>query len=160
VRPGAAEVADGVDQDCDGTVDEGTERYDDDADGFSEIGGDCDDGSAPVFPGAEELANGVDDDCDGLIDEGLDDHDADGFAAPEDCDDADGWANPDAIEVCDGVDNDCDGELDEQCLEEGEALPGKAGGCGCDGSGSRSLVGLGLAAMVVLGRRRSGRTSR
>ena len=41
-HPGADE-ADGVDNDCDGLVDEGTAGYDDDGDGHTALGGDCDD---------------------------------------------------------------------------------------------------------------------
>jgi hypothetical protein len=78
--PGAAEVVDGIDQDCDGVPDNGTEAYDDDGDGFSELDGDCDDADPGVSPVALEVeGNGVDDDCDGLVDE----HDPD---SPSDAD--------------------------------------------------------------------------
>ena len=50
VRPGAGEVPDGIDNDCDGTVDEGTIHYDDDGDGYTEVGGDCDDTDPNVSP--------------------------------------------------------------------------------------------------------------
>ena len=36
--------------DCDGTVDEGTAAYDDDGDGYTENGGDCDDANADIYP--------------------------------------------------------------------------------------------------------------
>lgn len=39
VKPGETEVGDGVDEDCDGTVDEMTEKHDDDGDGWTEEGG-------------------------------------------------------------------------------------------------------------------------
>jgi hypothetical protein len=66
IYPGATETADWNDDDCDGTVDEGTTNYDDDGDGFSELGGDCNDADASVNPGEPETTgNGVDDDCDG-----------------------------------------------------------------------------------------------
>lgn len=48
--PGLAEVADFVDNNCDGQIDEGTERGDDDHDGFTEVGGDCDDTNASLSP--------------------------------------------------------------------------------------------------------------
>ena len=84
IYPGAAESCDGVDEDCDGTVDNGvtTDFYPDlDGDGFGDAGAlataacaaasgevadntDCDDSSALVFPGATELCDGVQNDCD------------------------------------------------------------------------------------------------
>lgn len=68
--PGLPESPDGVDQDCDGSVDEDTATSDDDGDGFTEADGDCDDGDATVYPGAAAV-EGVDDaDCDGLAETG------------------------------------------------------------------------------------------
>lgn len=65
VNPDAEEIADGIDNDCDGLVDE----VDADGDGFDE-GEDCDDTDATVNPDAEEIADdGIDNDCDGEIDE-------------------------------------------------------------------------------------------
>jgi len=49
-NPGASEIADFRDNDCDITVDEGTDNYDDDGDGFTEVGGDCNDSDPTVNP--------------------------------------------------------------------------------------------------------------
>lgn len=61
----------GVDDDCDGLVDEGTEAYDDDRDGLSERDGDCDDADPDVRPGRPELPDCRDQNCNGAIDEGV-----------------------------------------------------------------------------------------
>ncbi len=81
VHPGAPEVCDGKDDNCDGESDTDRAWYRDadgdgygdeleescDApDGFVSDGTDCDDDNAAVNPGALEICgNGVDDDCDG-----------------------------------------------------------------------------------------------
>jgi hypothetical protein len=113
VRPGAFEVEDGRDDDCDGEIDEGTPSYDDDGDGFAERGGDCDDTRASVRPGAREGCDGVDQDCDGIVDEDTSCFDDDGDGASEadgDCHDGDPRIGPSRVEVLDnGVDDDCDG---------------------------------------------------
>lgn len=87
LRP--TEVPDGKDNDWDGVVDEGTELYDDDLDGYSEKAGDCDDASPARSPGVPERCStpNVDDNCDGNVEEegAADgtlyyyDHDGDGY---------------------------------------------------------------------------------
>jgi N-acetylneuraminic acid mutarotase len=59
---------------------------DDDGDGYTECGGDCNDSDDAVHPGAIEICNGLDDDCDGVADLGLSDSDGDGVpACTDDC---------------------------------------------------------------------------
>jgi hypothetical protein len=120
IYPGAKEICNGRDDDCDGKIDE---DFDEDRDGWVSctIGNkraDCDDHDPTVNPGAVEVCNGKDDDCDGEIDEGFD-KDGDGFYScaregrAADCDDGDAKVNPAASEVCNGKDDDCDGKIDE-----------------------------------------------
>lgn len=69
VSPYAEEVCDGIDNDCDCQVDEGS--TDVDGDGFTTCGGDCDDSDFFVNPGVAEACDGFDNNCNGAIDEGF-----------------------------------------------------------------------------------------
>ena len=91
VNPGATEVCNGYDDDCDGSIDEGiaTSTYYADADGdgygnplvtttgctaptgYVANNSDCDDTSASSSPVGTEVCDGVDNDCDGTIDDGI-----------------------------------------------------------------------------------------
>lgn len=101
IHPGATEICNFKDDDCDGLVDEGCQVFyrDEDGDsyglwhvqiratskpnGYADRGGDCNDNNANVHPGRTEVCNTIDDNCNGRIDEGCiiyyEDADGDGF---------------------------------------------------------------------------------
>ncbi|MDI1452128.1 MopE-related protein [Polyangium sp. 6x1] len=144
VFPGAAELCNGLDDDCSGEVDDGNPEGGDPCD--TGLAGECGYGTLTCTGGAllcaqdqpptSEVCDGLDNDCDVSVDEGVlltfyRDADGDsygtsgqttqGCGAPPagyvaiggDCNDAKANIKPGATEVCDGVDNNCAGGIDE-----------------------------------------------
>jgi hypothetical protein len=108
ISPGLSEICNGVDDNCNGQIDEGlltTYYADNDGDGYGNPNMftitcsnpptgyttnnlDCDDSNAQVNPGQAEICNSIDDNCDGIINNGISfstfyqDLDGDGFGNP------------------------------------------------------------------------------
>ena len=145
INPGADELCDDLDNNCDGDIDvdavDATFWYDDaDGDGFGDpateilacdgpvdIGDDCDDADPAINPDADEVCDGLDNDCDGRVDpdDALDaltwyaDADADGYGTSttiQACDAATGWASVDGD--CDDTNPDTWPDADETCDDE------------------------------------------
>jgi len=161
------EEADGLDNDCDGIIDEDLPCAGEDArqcgidTGECSVGQQrCEDGKWTGCDGAvlaaPEKCDGLDNDCDGLVD--------DGFMIGQACDgvgecglgvyecenlteylcstEPGGSATEARAEMCDGLDDDCDGDTDEDFsyTEEGSGNQ-KAVGASCDGIG---MCGIGV----------------
>lgn len=112
IHPGATEICDGIDNNCNVSVDDGitinTYYFDGDLDGYgltgttldtcaasaplgyASLSGDCDDANVNINPGATEICDGLDNDCLGGIDNGLTfswyylDFDNDNYGSPSD----------------------------------------------------------------------------
>jgi len=150
VHPGATEICNKHDDNCDGQIDEGTPPVmmwpDADGDGYykSQSGtpkvgcgnvpgyaaqaGDCDDTDPAVHPSAVEICNLKDDNCDGNVDERVRPQCGLGWCRRQSlsCSPADCHPGPPMAETCNAFDDDCDGELDNNACPSGYTCAGEA----------------------------------
>ena len=114
--PGAVEICNGLDDNCDDQTDEGFADLDlngvadcldddDDGDGVDDVIDNC-----PAVPN-ENQENNDGDDFGDICD---DDDDNDGVIDDQDCEPFNELQYPGLDETCDGLDNNCNGEVDEE----------------------------------------------
>ena len=121
VHEGAAEACNGIDEDCDGEVDEGLHSAVCGVGACAREVPNCAAGQVQrCVPGTpvDEVCNNEDDDCDGVVDEGAGAQSC-GVGACERRSTCDGGAPGECVpgdpvpEACNGVDDDCNGVLDD-----------------------------------------------
>jgi len=171
VSPESLEIADELDNDCDGIVDEDTVVSDDDGDGWTELDGDCDDDNADVFPGAAPVEGVMNADCDGEADTGWWSGDDTGLAIDTGLADDTGSADTGGGGPADsGLEDDTGGQGpgdtggdEDSGSSEDTGAPGltdetKDKSCGCSAQPT-SGSGLGVLGLVLFGlaRRREDR---
>jgi hypothetical protein len=170
VFPGAAEICNGKDDNCNGQVDEGAPAVmlwpDADGDGYyatatgtpvlgcaglkgyAALPGDCAPSDPAIHPGVKEICNGKDDNCDGRVDERVRPQCGVGGCARESstCDPADCTPGQPRQEDCNFFDDDCDGEIDNNARCD-SGLQCSAGACvamsGMTGAGGSTATGSG-----------------
>ncbi len=109
INPNATEICNGIDDDCNGTVDDGFNITCKKNSDCGTVG--CIDGTYYDF--TCNNSNTCLSSC--LNKTTVTDFDGDGYdkECDDDCDDSDPTVHPGVSEICDGIDNDCDNKVDE-----------------------------------------------
>jgi hypothetical protein len=166
VNPGAAEICNTKDDDCDAEIDENAPAVmlwpDGDGDGYyryqtgtpkigcgnvpgyAALSGDCVDTDPAIHPGAAEICNLKDDNCNGRDDERVRPQCGLGWCARNSytCNPLDCQPGAPQPEACNLTDDDCDGEIDEDSCAAGMVCV--SGTCMAAGDGG-PVIGTGGA---------------
>jgi Putative metal-binding motif len=181
IHPGATELCNHKDEDCDGKLDEGLpigpQYADKDGDGYgagtesimdcsspkgyAADAHDCNDNVASTHPKADEVCNFVDDDCDGRTDEGVRPSCGVGWCRrlADSCTGSVCTPGKPRAEECNAFDDDCDDVLDEdvtcpggaRCIEGRCGVPGDAAPSSDAGSEGAAEAGAEPAAAAGSG---------
>jgi Putative metal-binding motif len=134
IHPGAPEICNGIDDNCNGQIDEGlpimTYYPDHDGDGYGVPGtgvmgckaptgygvgmDDCNDNDKTIYPGAPEICDGKDNNCNGEVDENARAACGTGWCRrlASSCTSNDCVPGAPRAETCNAFDDDCDGVID------------------------------------------------
>ncbi|MCY1056653.1 S8 family serine peptidase [Nannocystis sp. SCPEA4] len=146
-HPGATEVCDGRDNDCDAATP--ADEADGDGDGVRLCAGDCDDADPARWPGAAEVGDCIDNDCDGEVEPAC----APTTGASGTGGDSESGESGEPPTTGTSTTSKMDPESTGEASDSGSSATGETG-CGCATNDGRTSAWL-LLALAALPRRRT-----